>query len=126
MSDHDQPRAAAIPRMLLTRNEAGVVFAGLLDALAIDRCILRSEVIAAVTADRPEVMPGWAYGFAGAGESFASAADPAVPNVRVADSVGLRFAFDEPHPANPFEHRAERGAFVDERSRAAIERELAE
>ncbi len=99
----------------LTRDEARAVLDELLDAVAIDRCLQRPEVVAAITADRPDVIPAWAYGFAGAGESFASAADPAVPNLRVDDSVALRFAFDEPHPENPFEHRAGAPFRSDER-----------
>lgn len=90
----------------LARDEARAVFAELLDAVAIDRCILRPEVVAAVTGDRPAVIPAWAYGFGGAGESFAAAADPAVASLREGDSVGLRFATAGPHPDNPFEHRA--------------------
>ena len=87
-------------------HEARVIFDELLDAIAIDRCVLRPEVVAAVTGERPDVMPAWAYGFGGPGESFASAADPAVANLRAGDSVGLRFATDDSHPDNPFEHRA--------------------
>ena len=99
----------------LTPDEARGVFDELLDASAIDRCILRPEVVAAVTGDRPEVMPAWAYGFGGAGESFAAAADPTVARLREGDSVGLRFATMGSHPANPFEHRAGAPFRADER-----------
>jgi Cellulase (glycosyl hydrolase family 5) len=90
----------------LSRAEASGVFAELLDAIGVEHCILRPEVIAAVTGDRPEVIPAWAYGFDGEGWSYASSGGPAVPRLRVRDSVALRFATDEPHPENPFEHRA--------------------
>ena len=99
----------------------------LLDAIAIDRCILRPEVVAAVTGDRPVVIPAWAYGFDGAGGSFGAVADPtvdravdpavapAVANLRAGDRVALRFATDGPHPDNPFEHRAGGPFRADER-----------
>ena len=90
----------------LSPAEASVVFEELLDAVAVERCVLRPEVVAAVTGDRPPVMPAWAYGFGGVGESYGSAGDPSVPGLRFGDSVALRFANDDPHPDNPFEHRA--------------------
>jgi endoglucanase len=60
-------------------------------------------------------MPAWAYGFGGAGESFAAAADPTVARLREGDSVGLRFATVGSHPANLFEHRAGAPFHADER-----------
>ncbi|KRE30563.1 glycoside hydrolase family 5 protein [Agromyces sp. Soil535] len=99
----------------LTRDEARVVFDELLDAMAIDRCVLRPDVVAAIIGERPDVMPAWAYGFGGAGESFASAVDPSVPNFREGDSVGLRFVTDGLHPDNPFEHRPGTPFHADER-----------
>lgn len=103
----------------LTRDEARAVLDELLGAIAIDRCILRPEVVAAVTGDRPAVIPAWAYGFDGAGGSFGGVADPAVApavaNLRVGDRVALRFAIDGPHPDNPFEHRAGGPFRADER-----------
>jgi endoglucanase len=90
----------------LTAAEASVVLDDLLDAIAVERCVLHPGVVAAVMGDRPPVMPAWAYGFGGAGASYGSAGDPSVPGLRHGDSVALRFASDEPHPENPFEHRA--------------------
>ncbi|MBT2499214.1 cellulase family glycosylhydrolase [Agromyces sp. ISL-38] len=99
----------------LSRGEAVEVFHALLDAIEVERCALRPEVVRAVTGIRPSVIPAWAYGFDGAGRSYASAGDPRVPNLRLDDTVALRFATDEPHPENPFEHRAGQPFHRDER-----------
>lgn len=90
----------------LGRDEAQEVFDELLDAMLLEKCTLRPEVVAAVTGHRPDVVPAWGYGFEGAGTSYVAASDGAVPNMRTSDSVGLRFATEGQHPDNPFEHRA--------------------
>ena len=83
-------------------------------------------MVAAVTGDRPAVIPAWAYGFDGAGGSFGASpiprsiarsipVAPAVANLRAGDRVALRFATDGPHPDNPFEHRAGGPFRADER-----------
>ena len=110
----DEVIASAGGDTSLGRDEARAVLESLLDAVAIDRCILRPEVVAAVTGDRPVVMPAWAYGFAGSGKSFAAAGGSTVANLREGDSVGLRFATAGPHPDNPFEHRAGAPFHADE------------
>jgi hypothetical protein len=89
----------------LSRVEASVVFADLLEALALERCDLRPEVVAAITGERPPVIPAWGYGFGGPGTSYGSNGSPAVEAFRGGDTVALRFASGAPHPQNPFEHR---------------------
>lgn len=100
---------------LLDREAAQSVFDALLEGMRIDRCIVRPEVVAAVTGERPPVMPAWAYGFDGPGRSYAAASDGSVPRLREGDPVGLRFATDGDHPDNPFEHRPGDPFAADER-----------
>jgi hypothetical protein len=92
------------PRM--SRAEASAVFTELLEGVALERCVLRPQVVAAITGERPPVIPAWGYGFGGRGTSYSSQGSPAVDGFRSDDSVAIRFASHEPHPDNPFEHRA--------------------
>ncbi|SJN43844.1 endoglucanase [Microbacterium esteraromaticum] len=96
---------AAIDGDLVDAAVAQRVLDDLVDAIAIDRCERRDDVLTAVLADRPAVIPAWGYGFRGAGESYEASGSSSVPGLRAADAVALRFAHDGEHPANPFEFR---------------------
>jgi hypothetical protein len=91
----------------ITQAEAERVFDDLLEAMRIDRCQWQPDVVAALLGDAPAVVPAWAFGHRGPGQSYSSSADDApelrVPGIRVDDEVPLRWAREGEHPDNPFE-----------------------
>lgn len=88
---------------VLSRAEAQVIFDELLFAMRLENCRWQPEVVAAMLADAPSVVPGWGYGFRGAGESYSTAGGTPIDGIRDTDGVTLRWAHDGEHPANPFE-----------------------
>ena len=87
----------------MTPAEAKPVFEDLLDAMRIENCRWQPEVIAALLASHPAVLPVWGYGYRGAGESYSIAATGGVEAIRAGDTVPLRWASEGDNPANPFE-----------------------
>jgi endoglucanase len=53
-----------------SREAAERTLAELLEAMKLDNCVWREEVIRAVTAERPSVIPAWGFGARGRGQSY--------------------------------------------------------
>lgn len=87
----------------ISREEAQRVFAELLVAMRIENCRWQPDLISAMLADSPAVIPAWGYGYRGAGESYSTSVDSEVEAIRPTDAVGFRWASDGEHPVNPFE-----------------------
>ncbi|RXZ68436.1 glycoside hydrolase family 5 protein [Agromyces albus] len=75
----------------------------LIQAVDIERCERHDDVLAAIFADLPMVIPAWGYGFDGPGRSYEASGTPSVSRLRAGDTVALRYAHDVEHPVNPFE-----------------------
>ncbi|MFC0682637.1 glycoside hydrolase family 5 protein [Lysobacter korlensis] len=99
----------------LSREEAQLVFAQLLENMRIENCRWRHDIIAALLGDEPPVMPAWGFGFRGLGESHdvAAAGGRTLPGIREEDQVPLRFASGAGMP-NPFEQTSGREYRTDE------------
>lgn len=105
----------------LTRDEAQRVFDDLLDAMGIENAQWQPAVVAAVTAESPTSMPGWAFGYRGPGRS-SSVADPRpLPGIREQDAVRLEWVHAGAHPANPFEQSDGRDYRAEEELTAALD-----
>ena len=87
----------------ITPVEAKRVFDDLLEAMKVENVRWQPEVVSALLASRPAVIPAWGYGFRGAGESYSVAARGGVAGIRDDDTVPLRWARKGDNPENPFE-----------------------
>jgi endoglucanase len=87
----------------LSRDEAQVIFDGLLSAMRMENCTWQANVVAALLADRPAVIPGWGFGYRGAGESYSVADARPLPGIRDDDEVTLKWVWPGGNPQNPFE-----------------------
>jgi hypothetical protein len=79
------------------------VFDEFLTAMRIENCRWQPEVVAALLAEHPKVIPAWGFGYRGFGESYSSRTATTIPGIREDDSVTLRWAWPDDNPANPFE-----------------------
>ena len=115
----DRVVASVADPTAITSEEAQRAFDDLLDAMRIENCEWRSDVVAALLGELPHVIPAWGYGFRGADESYSVAQIGGVAGIREDDAVPLRWASGGSHPANPFEqndgrpYRAEEELVVD-------------
>ncbi len=87
----------------ISPDEAVRAFSDLVDNMKIDNCRWQPNVVAALLAARPAVIPAWGYGYRGPGESFSVAATGGIEGIRAEDRVPLRWAREGNNPANPFE-----------------------
>ena len=87
----------------ITQPEAQQVFAMLLEAMKIENCLWQPEIVAAITAHTPAVVPAWGFGYRGSGESYGSALSHTIVAVREDDAVNLRWTREGDNPQNPFE-----------------------
>jgi len=87
----------------IARTEAQRVFDDLLAAVRIENCEARVDVVAALLAERPAVLPSWGFGYRGVGESYRTRVDPLIPGIRDGDGVAIAWRQPGDNPANPFE-----------------------
>ena len=87
----------------ISRPEAQRVFHDLLAAMRIENCEARVNVVAALLAEDPAILPSWGFGYRGAGESYRTRVSPTVPGIRDGDSVAITWRQPGDNPANPFE-----------------------
>ena len=87
----------------ISEDDATRVFADLLSAMRIEQCRWQPAVVAALLGEAPVVVPAWGFGFRGRGTSHSTGGAHEVAGIREDDAVGLRWAHDGDHPANPFE-----------------------
>lgn len=99
---------------LLNQAEANAVFDELIEAMRIENCVWRPDLIAALTTESPAVLPAWGFGFRGEGESYATGAARPMEGIRSQDAVTLRFADPQAHPEHPFGHADGRDYAPDE------------
>lgn len=81
-ADGDGPRPA--------RGEAERVLAELLDAVRVERCVRRDDVVAALFRRAPVQLPAGGFTFAGAGTSYGTTLARPHPGLRPDDGVTLR------------------------------------
>jgi hypothetical protein len=87
----------------ITRDDAQRVLDDLLVAMRIENCVWRPEVVAALLAESPRVVPAWGFGYRGDGESYSSAHAITIDGIREGDAVTMRWAREGGNPSNPFE-----------------------
>jgi len=87
----------------LGREDAQRIFDDLLVALRLENCAWQPNVVAAMLAENPAVIPAWGFGYRGAGESYSVATPHLIDGIRSDDAVHLRFARPGDNPPNPFE-----------------------
>lgn len=83
--------------------EATRVFTELLAAMRIENCDWHGDVIAALLAENPLVIPAWGFGYRGAGESYSSTEANSIGGIRDDDAVSLGWMRSGGNPENPFE-----------------------
>lgn len=102
-TDWDRVVASINDPSVITTGEARRIFDDLLEAMKIENCRWQPEVVAALLASRPAVIPAWGYGYRGAGESYSVAVAGGVDGIRDDDPVPVRWARAGGNPSNPFE-----------------------
>ena len=98
----DRVVAAIDDPSAITREQAQQVFSDLLVAMRIENCRWQPEIVAALLAESPSVVPAWGFGFRGDGQSYSSSTARGVEGIRADDRVALRWAREGDHPSNPF------------------------
>jgi hypothetical protein len=83
--------------------DAQRIFDELLVAMRIENCRWQPEVVAAALGEHPSIVPGWGFGYRGAGQSYASSVAHAIDGIRDDEGVDLRWATAGDNPPNPFE-----------------------
>ncbi|GAA3738111.1 hypothetical protein GCM10022239_12180 [Leifsonia bigeumensis] len=106
----------------LSTADAVVVFDELLEAMRVENCVWQPDLVAALTAESPSVLPAWGFGFRGEGESYATSAARPMEGIRWQEAVTLRFAVDGASPENPFGQSDGRAYARDELLVAELER----
>lgn len=87
----------------ITRNEAQRTLDKLLTAMRIEKCDWQPDIIAALLAERPRVVPAWGFGYRGKGQSYSSVLSRSIDGIRADDAITMSWAWDGNNPANPFE-----------------------
>ena len=87
----------------ITAVAASGIFDELLEAMKIENCTWQPQVVAALLAERPTVIPAWGLGYRGAGTSYSVVGARGIPGIRSDEAVGLTWARPGDHPLNPFE-----------------------
>jgi hypothetical protein len=87
----------------ISRTEAQRVFDDLLDAMRVENCVQQPNVVSALLAERPVVLPSWGFGYRGAGESHGTSVSPTISGIRDDDGVAISWRQPGDNPANPFE-----------------------
>ena len=87
----------------LGRLDAQRIFDALLEAMRLDNCHWQPDIVAALLAERPTVVPAWGFGFRGTGESYSSAHVGRIEGIREDEHVTLAWARVGDNPTNPFE-----------------------
>lgn len=98
----DRVVAAIDDPSAIAREQAQRVFDDLLVAMRIENCRWQPEIVAALQAQSPTVLPAWGFGYRGEGQSYSSSTVRGVEGIRADDRVGLRWAREGDHPTNPF------------------------
>jgi hypothetical protein len=104
----------------LSRDDAQRVFADLLEAMRIENCRWQPDVVAAVLAEHPTSVLGWAYGHRGPDRSYSISQPRRLPGIREADATALTWVHPGEHPANPFEQSDGRAYLPEELIAAAL------
>lgn len=116
---------------LLGRAAAGAVLDQLIEAMRLENCDWRPEIVAALTGESPASIPAWGFGFRGPGASYRAGGRP-LDGLRADDTVTLRFDVPADDPGNPFRHPGDRartdgdGIVVDLEPGEWLEYELGE
>ena len=84
--------------------DAKTIFEELLENMKAENCLQRPEVLGAIFANSPEVVPAWGFGFRGQGESYQTQDYLPVLNVRSEDSVTIESLYPTPSGVPNFEH----------------------
>jgi len=87
----------------IARDTARRVFAELAESIRIENCRWQPDVIAALLAHSPAVVPAWGFGFRGAGESYHAAHGLPLRGIRPDDAVSIDWSRPGVNPDNPFE-----------------------
>lgn len=87
----------------LGRMDAQRIFDDLLELMRLENCVWQPDIVAALLAEHPAVVPAWGFGYRGAGESYSSSAASRIEGIRENDAVALEWARAGENPANPFE-----------------------
>lgn len=84
--------------------EANAIFVELLENMKVENCVQRPEVLSAIFASSPELIPAWGYGFRGEGESYQTRDYLPVLNLRLEDSVTTQSLYPRSSGVPNFEH----------------------
>ena len=95
--------ASIVDPAAITRGDAQRVLDELLTAMRIENCHWQPDLVAALLAESPRVVPAWGFGYRGQGQSYSSALASPIEGIRADDEIALRWARDGDNPANPFE-----------------------
>jgi endoglucanase len=81
----------------------------------IENCVWQPEIVHALLADRPSIMPGWGFGYRGKGESYSTIAATPLPGMREDDEVTIQYAMVSDRDGHNFEQTDGRDHTASER-----------
>ena len=81
---------------------AQFIFNELLLNMRVKNCVRRNEVVNAVMAESPKLIPAWGFGFRGFGESYLVKDPSTLSGMRSDDGVTLEYRHEGVHEGNDF------------------------
>ena len=97
------------------RDRAKLIFDELLINSRVENCKWQPEIVGALLAESPTVLPAWGFGFRGPGESYSTKNARPLNGMRFEDSVSLEYLNPEPRVDHNFEQNDGRDYLDDER-----------
>lgn len=102
-SGWDEIRGFAHSEKMVSQERAKSIFTELLHNFRVENCVWRQEVVAALFAENPTVIPAWGFGFHGEGESFSTQNSSPLSGMREEDAVTLEYHLEQPREGHNFE-----------------------
>ena len=87
----------------LPRGRAQSIFSELLNNFKVENCLMRSEIVSALLAQNPKVIPAWGFDFRGEEESYSTQSAKSMTGMRQEDSVTLEYRFAAERKDHNFE-----------------------
>ncbi len=99
----DEIRKFVLTRENVPRDLAESIFRELLVNMKVENCLWMQEVVSALLAESPRMIPAWGFGFKGEGESYSTLSANPLSGMREGDSVTLEYRRPSEGGAHNFE-----------------------
>ncbi len=99
----EEIRSYARGGAIVFREKAQAIFDQLLINMKVENCTWHPEIVGALLADDPVVIPAWGFGFRGSGQSYATEGAIPLAGMRSNDLVTIDYFDHEPRSQHNFE-----------------------